>query len=142
MTSRTTIIEEARRYLNVPWRHQGRTKHGIDCAGLVLLVGRKLGLMPENYDVHGYGRRPNEFSFINAFRENMDERPLDDAKPGDAVTFVDGPYPCHVGILTEKNGARYFIHAYAGSRKTIEQPFDGVWLAKATHCFAYRGVED
>lgn len=141
MTTRQDVVNEARTYLDIPWRHQGRTVHGIDCAGLILCVGRKLGVMPQDYDVQGYSRRPNQFQFIAAFREHMDELPLQDAQPGDAVTFIDGPYPCHVGILTERNGVLYFVHAYAGCRKTIEQPYQGEWLAKATHAFTYRGLK-
>lgn len=142
MTYRTEVIDEARTYLDVPWRHQGRTRFGIDCAGLIVLIGRKFSLLPSDYDVAGYSRRPNEFDFIKAFRDNMDERPLFEAQPGDAVTFIDGPYPCHVGILTIKYDVLHFVHAYAGCRKTIEQPYTGEWQRKATHCFAYRGIRD
>jgi cell wall-associated NlpC family hydrolase len=42
------IIAAARSWLGVPWRHQGRTRQGVDCAGLVVLVGRGLGL--DDYD--------------------------------------------------------------------------------------------
>jgi cell wall-associated NlpC family hydrolase len=35
------IVSAARSWLGVPWRHQGRTRQGVDCAGLVVLVGRK-----------------------------------------------------------------------------------------------------
>ena len=49
------IIAAARSWLGVPWRHQGRTRQGVHCAGLVVLVGRELGLA--DYDTHAYGRR-------------------------------------------------------------------------------------
>lgn len=142
MTTRQNIIEASRAYLDVPWRHQGRTRHGIDCAGVVLLVGKEFGLLPPDLDVVGYSRRPNNFTFLTPFRENMDERPIGQARAGDVLIFADGPYPCHTGIQTEKYGVVHFLHAYAGLRKVIEQPLDDVWRGKLTHCFAYRGVEE
>ena len=39
----SAIVAAARTWLGVPWRHQGRTRQGVDCAGLVVLVGRGLG---------------------------------------------------------------------------------------------------
>ena len=46
------IVAAARSWLGVPWRHQGRARQGIDCAGLVVLVGRGLGLT--DYDTAAY----------------------------------------------------------------------------------------
>jgi len=31
-------VDLARRLLGVPWVHQGRSVHGVDCIGLVVLV--------------------------------------------------------------------------------------------------------
>lgn len=140
--TRDQIVTAARQHLGVRWRHQGRTHHGLDCAGLVVLVGRELGLLAPDHDVQGYSRRPDGFSFLAAFREAMDEKPLHDALPGDAVTFIDGPYPCHVGVMSFLNGSPYFIHAYAGLGKVVEQPYSSAWRMKATHCFAFRGVAE
>lgn len=138
MTTPDQIVAAARQYLGVPWRHQGRTKFGIDCGGLIILVGRELRLMPATYDEIDYSRRPDGWSFLEAFGKVMDEKPLTEAKVGDALIFIDGPYPCHTGILTEKHGVPHFIHAYAGLKKTIEQPYLQAWIDKTTHCFAYR----
>ena len=138
---RDKVIELARTYLGVAWRHQGRTRHGIDCAGLVLLVGKELELLAPELDVIGYARRPNKFTFLVPFRENMNEKPLAEARCGDVLIFADGPYPCHTGFLTEKYNVPHFIHAYAGMRKVLEQPYDERWKGKATHCFEYRGVD-
>jgi cell wall-associated NlpC family hydrolase len=52
MTMREQIVEEARKYLGVRFRHQGRTVAGIDCAGLILNVGNDLGLI--EYSETGY----------------------------------------------------------------------------------------
>lgn len=45
MATRAQIVEEARSYLGTKWLHQGRTRDGVDCAGLVACVGNALGLI-------------------------------------------------------------------------------------------------
>ena len=72
-----TIVAAARSWLGVPWRHQGRTRQGVDCAGLVVLVGRELGLA--DYDTTAYGRRPEGQGFVEHFRAAMDGVPLPEA---------------------------------------------------------------
>ena len=48
------VVAQARAWLGTPWRHQGRSPRGVDCAGLVVLVARALGLA--DHDVAGYSR--------------------------------------------------------------------------------------
>ena len=51
------IIAAARAWLGVPWRHQGRTRQGVDCAGLVVLVGREFGLAAYDTFAFRFGQR-------------------------------------------------------------------------------------
>lgn len=51
------FINAARSYIGVPWVHQGRTRRGLDCIGLVVVSARACGL-----DVpllSRYGRTPD-----------------------------------------------------------------------------------
>lgn len=50
------FIDEARSYLSVPWKHQGRTRRGVDCVGLVVLAARSCGLPVPM--LANYGRTP------------------------------------------------------------------------------------
>jgi len=51
------FVTAARKYIGVPWVHQGRSKVGLDCVGLVVLAARDCGLdVPILAD---YGRFPN-----------------------------------------------------------------------------------
>ena len=54
------VVAQARTWLGTPWRHQGRSPRGVDCAGLVVLVARALGLA--DHDVAGYGRHSSGHS--------------------------------------------------------------------------------
>lgn len=138
---REDVIQTALTWSEVPWRHQGRTRRGIDCAGLVLNVGNDLGLM--DYHVNNYPRNTNRDHFVNHFHNFGTKKQLKDRQRGDMILFRDGIYACHCGILdTDKHGNEYVIHAYQVRGKTIREPLTGELLIKLTHCFSYRGLED
>ena len=140
MPNRNDIIAEARTWLGVPWEHQGRTKLGIDCAGVVVNVGRTLGL--SDHDEFGYTRRSHGYNFLRPFQEHMDQKPIIDMMPGDALIFRDGSYPCHVAILAVKDGTTTIIHAHASRNKVLEEPISqGDWMSRRVACFAYRGLD-
>lgn len=132
------IIAQARTWLGVPWRHQGRGAQGIDCAGLVVLVGRDLGLA--DYDSTGYGRRAHGFGFVEHFRAAMDGVPVTEAQPGDVLVFADQSYPCHCGFLTTKLGHPHLLHAHALRRQVIEEPYAGEWPLKVKFAFRFRQI--
>ena len=143
MPNRDEVIAEARRWLDVPWKHQGRTRGGIDCAGLVILVGKTLGVV--DYDTTNYQRRTHGHDFLNHFRKNMKEKPVINAIPGDVLLFRDKQFPCHSTIvgLTNDGSALTIIHAHALRRKVIEERLDqGDWMNLRVACFEYIGLED
>ncbi len=133
-----SIVAEARGWLGVPWRHQGRTRCGIDCVGLVVCVARGLDL--SDYDSTGYGRRPQGQGFVQHFRDNMDAVPIPDARPGDVLVFADQAYPCHCGFLTERFGQPHLLHAHATRRMVIEEPYAGEWPARVKFAFRFRST--
>ncbi|MFN4282368.1 MAG: C40 family peptidase [Alphaproteobacteria bacterium] len=130
------IVAEARSWLGVPWRHQGRSRAGIDCVGLVVQVARALDLA--DYDHTAYGRRAQGQGFVEHFRANMDGIAISAAQPGDVLVFADQAYPCHCGFLSERLGHAHLIHAHALRRKVIEEPYAGEWLAKIKFAFRFR----
>ena len=142
MPNRDDIVMEARSWLDVKWRHQGRTRNGIDCAGLVILIGKKFGLT--DYDTHNYKPRTNGFEFVHHFRDNMDEKKLTEAVSGDVILFRDKAFPCHTGILSDKFGSPHIIHAYAPLLRVVEMPFQAPYTngMKPIFCFQYRGIEN
>ena len=44
MIEASALVKEARALIGTPWRHQGRSKRGVDCIGLVLLAAENAGL--------------------------------------------------------------------------------------------------
>lgn len=140
MVTRVQIIEEARTWLDVPWRHQGRNRAGIDCVGLIVKVTQALGL--NDYDRTDYSRKPNGFDFVKVFRDRMDIKSVGNARPGDLVLIANGPYPCHVGLIAEKYGALSIIHATVQHRKVAEETYAHELVTRTTHCFQFRNIED
>lgn len=53
---RIAFVAAARSFIGVRWQHQGRTAHGLDCAGLVMVALQAVGRNP--IDSIGYPRRP------------------------------------------------------------------------------------
>lgn len=130
------IVAEARTWLGVPWRHQGRSRAGVDCAGLVVLVARTLELA--DHDSTAYGRRAQGQGFVEHFRGHMEGIAVTQARPGDVLVFADQAYPCHCGFLTERLGRPHLLHAHATRRQVIEEPYAGEWPAKIKFAFRFR----
>jgi cell wall-associated NlpC family hydrolase len=134
------VIAEARAWLGVPWRHQGRDRAGIDCGGLVIRIGQALGLT--SYDVTGYARRAKDFEFLQHFRDGlgMQSVRMAEMRPGDILIFVDGRNPCHSGVLTWLHDCSHFVHAHAVRRKVVEEPYAGEWRDAARFVFRWPQV--
>lgn len=52
MITRDRIVEIARTWVGVPYRHQGRTRQYVDCIGFIIGVGAEMGVQviaPHNY---------------------------------------------------------------------------------------------
>jgi cell wall-associated NlpC family hydrolase len=141
MVTRQDIVDEARSYLGVRWKHQGRSREAIDCAGLVICVGRDLGLT--HYDYTAYRRRPDHQKFIEYFVAGGGIRlNVADVQPGDVLLFTEYSYPCHSSIVSEKRGVLHIIHSHLPRRGVVEEPLIEPWLSKRVAAFRYPGVED
>lgn len=140
MITRQQIMDEARKWDGTPWRHQGRTERGIDCAGLIVKVAHALGL--STFDTVAYQRTAQRQKLLEYFAQEMDLQPLTQLKPGDVVAFRDSAYPCHVGLISERHGELYLIHAYALRKRVIEEPLNDDWRKKWIAAYKFRGIED
>lgn len=111
---RTKIIEEARSYLNVPYKHLGRNRQGIDCAGLIYNVFNSVIGMPD--DCLDYNQQYNStFAFrqISRYGKRIGRK---QAKPGDVVLMGINNVTSHFGILTDKG----VIHASTLRGRVVE----------------------
>lgn len=130
------IVVEARSYLGVRWLHQGRTREGIDCIGLPILVAQKV--FGTKFDATGYARQASDETMLRLCKELLARVPRNALEPGDVLVFgmdnqrhaaVVGDYP-HPGEVS-------IIHAYAPSRKVVEQRLEETWRSRILGAFRF-----
>jgi cell wall-associated NlpC family hydrolase len=119
MLTADRLIAAARTYLGVPWRHQGRSRLGIDCVGLLVCAARDCGIEVE--DLAAYERVPDGRSLMRLLRRHCAPVSLADAAPGDIALM--GRPATHVGILTDGFSTLGLIHVPTNGR-CIEVQFD------------------
>ena len=115
----------------------------MDCAGLLSLVGQELSLT--DYDVTTYDRGTHGFDFLRHLRAaGFKRKGLQDRQIADVLVFRDGNSPCHVAILSDKQGVEHIIHSSAAmyARKVVEEEFAHEWRDKVIMCLAWPGVDN
>jgi len=140
--ARNDIVDLARTYIGVPWRHQGRTREdGVDCVGLPLLVGIELDYMKKELSPANYPRRPNN-TFIPLFKEYLDAVIPAKQTLGDILVFADSGHPCHCGFMSQTQFGPTIIHAHANDRRVIEEPLARAvgYLGKPVFRFKFKGI--
>jgi cell wall-associated NlpC family hydrolase len=132
------IVAEARRWLGVPFVHQGRTRFGVDCIGLVICVRHELEQWPAGMNEHrAYRRRERPGALMPRVRAHL----LETDTPGPGVVVMiqwpKNPEPSHAAILT---GAGTIIHAYERAGRVLEVGFRSQWLRWARGFYRLPGV--
>jgi cell wall-associated NlpC family hydrolase len=144
MAIRADIVAAARGWIGVPWRHQGRSRAGVDCVGLIVVVCRELGL--SDYDSTVYGRDPDPTRFLGHFTAGGATRinPLE-ARNGDLLVFRQSAFrfpvstlkgggnlgnqkPAPIGTGTQVGGHGLISHTYMALNPTIS--FDFKWVRR------------
>lgn len=94
------LIAEARTWLGTPYSSQGRTReNGLDCGGLLIVVGRALGLT--ELEELGYSNSPNGERFEQLLDENCIRiEPKEAAKVGDILAIDYGEGVQHTAFVT------------------------------------------
>ena len=113
MTTRADVMRVARSYIGTPFHHMGRLPGvGMDCSGLLICVGRELGLVASDFDVPAYTPTPDGHSMVEWCDANMTRISQAEMKPGDAILLVVDQHPQHLGILGDyPHGGLSIIHA-------------------------------
>lgn len=130
---RLAFQEAARGWVGVRWRHQGRSRDGVDCGGLVAMALTDIGRVPS--DMRAYGRVPKDGWLERVLETNFG--PQDAQKKlevGRIALFHFGKSePDHVGILAcHPQGGLSVIHAYAPWRRVVEHRLDDGWRSRLT----------
>ncbi len=114
------VIAAARDWIGTPWRHQGRSRQGVDCIGLLVVVARGFGL--EVLDRTDYARDPSSVELLTHLRRHLRFVYPGENGLGAVGIFRQARLVCHVGILAERDGAPSVIHARMDMRQVVEHP--------------------
>lgn len=135
------VINAAREQIGIPFVHQGRSKKGLDCVGLLLKVADKLQV--QYTDVEGYTRIPwgglleQTFDAHVASGQLVKINPTDYQK-GDFLMMRFKGQPQHLAIFT---GDNTIIHSYAAVGMVCEHLIDDTWKNRITSVYRLAGVE-
>lgn len=120
------LVSQVRSYVGVPWRHQGRSMHGVDCIGLVGLTYKGVGVDWEEFlgfrDQRDYSRGPQQ-DLLRTISRLCE--PIESVIDGCLVVmkFPQERYPRHVGLYAYGN----LIHADARKGEVVEHGYRGLW---------------
>lgn len=133
------LISDARSWLGTPWRHQGRTRTGIDCVGLVRQVAAGRGLT--KFDTRDYAAQASDETMLALCREHLTEVSKRDMHPG-CVVVMRFSNQRHMGFVGDYvHGGLSLIHATSmHPRKVVEVRFDEVWMSRVMAVFEIPGV--
>lgn len=123
------IVTEARSWIDVRWRHQGRSREdGIDCAGLVIVVAK--AVRDSTFDKTDYPRQASDETMLKLCAQYLQRVRPNDMQPGDLAVFgFDNQR--HIAIVGDYVfGGLSLIHAYAPSRKVVEVRLDERWTRR------------
>lgn len=138
---RDEIVEEALTWVGTKWVHQGRTRNGVDCVGLLCKVADKFNMYYE--DKTNYSRNPNGFEFLEQLRKFFPPARVNQNPHGLIAIMRENVYPCHTGIIYMKDGRRRLIHATAVDRACVDEDFElSGMAAKFVECRMFAGMED
>lgn len=95
------LIAEARKWLGVGYASQGRKREiGLDCGGLILVVGRALGLT--ELEELGYANSPNGERFEQLLDDNADRvEPKENIQIADILAIDYGDGIQHTAFVTK-----------------------------------------
>ena len=143
MITRANVVNCARAWVGTRFHHQARERNvGVDCIGLVIGVGRDLGLVSEDFDVPPYGRLPNGVSLMEAAHLHMTPVTREAMQPGDVVVVSFDAHPQHFCILAPyRHGGLAIIHAAAKQGRVIETRLMFSQAMKFEAAFSLPGVE-
>lgn len=113
------IIDKAREYINTPWLHQGRSKLGVDCVGLIVCVFKDCGITVEDYTK--YHRTPHSEDMLDILNRHLEKKRLSELEKGDIITIRIRGAIQHVAIYNNDT----IIHADNRAGKVLEIPMTG-----------------
>lgn len=136
MISRHLIVSQARSWIGVPFHHQGRTRQGCDCVGLVGAVAIGVGAVGSDWwavefdpSASGYARQPSNGTMARLCERFMRSANAD-MQVGDVLMMRFAREPQHLAIVADYvHGGFSVIHAAAGIG-VVEHALSQKWASR------------
>jgi hypothetical protein len=142
----TKVLATARKYVGAPYVAQGRSRSGMDCGGLALVVGRETGYT--DLEALGYSNSPDGESFEKLLQKCCEEVPVAETRAGDIFACDYGKGIQHTGFVAEvapdiskKFGLRLKVVHAKRTRGVIEQTMHGYDMRAWVKTFRLRGIK-
>jgi len=135
--TREEIVDSARSWVGVPYLHQGRTRKGVDCIGLLACIAKQFQI--SDYDETDYGRRPSGLHMRRVLQDNLQPIALADLREADILHMATDNEPLHVAVVSRANPL-YIIHSSSDFGKVIEQRLDDVYVRRLRACYRIPGI--
>lgn len=135
--SAADVIAIARSWLGVPFVHQGRSRLGVDCAGLIIEVMREADCLPAGFtSPRAYGRAPVQEMKTTADAFLVRHRGA--ALPGAIILirWPQHPHASHVALCTGET----IVHAYQRAGAVVENAYRGRWVRDTAAVYCIPGV--
>lgn len=101
------FLKQILHLVGTPVVHRGRTEFGVDCAGLIIVAGRRCGL--KLIDDLTYGLIPEESMLYASMLRNASEIPSTLRRPGDIVQMRVGRQARHLAVIIDTE--EQIVHA-------------------------------
>lgn len=132
------VLKVARTWINTPYRHQGRSRKGVDCGGFLICLGRELGVDLLEPSVE-YSMSPDPQLILKGLLDNCYLIPnINNRQPGDIIHFSFAGEPRHVGLSTDIG----VIHSWAKPKKVVEHRIDPVWEKRIINIYRPKAIID
>lgn len=131
MITTDALIQNARSFVGVPFLHQGRSRHGVDCLGFIASCAAELGssILLDNLP-RAYGRNPQKQLVQGLVKLTRNIR----LQPAAIIVFQfpNATEPSHAAIYTGTS----IIHSYQSVGKVVEHSFSAAWPKMARSYWA------
>jgi cell wall-associated NlpC family hydrolase len=136
MTTPATLIACARTWRGVPFLHQGRSRYGIDCVGLIIETLRECAALPADYvDPRDYGRSPDG-QLTELIARHCERVRVAEMGVLVLIRWPQAKLAQHVALCTGDT----LIHAYQGPRGVIEHGYRGEWIKRTVALWRLPGI--
>lgn len=132
------FVDEARKWLTVPFYHTGRNKYGVDCCGLIICTLHGLGLYTD-FDDRNYSFVVPDGRMRKCIDMFCDELPLDnELQIGDIILMRVAGHQQHIAIYTGNN---CMIHSYQSAKCVAEHIITKQWHNRIIGKFKLRDIK-